>query len=171
MGQGFVLFLLGLLIVKKKLKILSMNYARPLIFVGIASMIMGVLYGSVFANETLLEKPIEIITGAITGHPVSHIIHLMPDRNNLSKLFAFFGFSIGIGVILNSMGLILNIVNQCLLKNYEKAFFSKTGLAGLLFFWYAIFIAIRIILGGQFVTLDFLGLSIPVFCIFFGGRR
>ena len=167
-GQGFVLFLLGLLIVKKKLKILSMNYARPLIFVGIASMIMGVLYGSVFANETLLEKPIEIITGAITGHPVSHIIHLMPDRNNLSKLFAFFGFSIGIGVILNSMGLILNIVNQCLLKNYEKAFFSKTGLAGLLFFWYAIFIAIRIILGGHFVTLDFLGLSIPVFCIFFG---
>ncbi|MDR2536908.1 MAG: hypothetical protein LBC46_01255 [Treponema sp.] len=169
-GQGFVLFLLGLLIAKKKLKIqlLSMNYARPLIFVGIASMIMGILYGSVFANESLLEKPIEAITGAITGHPVSHIIHLMPDRNNLGKLFAFFGFSIGIGVILNSMGLILNIVNRCILKDYEKAFFSKTGLAGLLFFWYAIFIAIRIILGGHFVTLDLLGLSIPVFCIFFG---
>ncbi|MDR2418123.1 MAG: V-type ATP synthase subunit I [Treponema sp.] len=169
-GQGFVLFLIGLLIAKKKLKIqlLSMNYARPLIFIGIASMIMGILYGSVFANETLLEKPIEAITGAITGHPVSHIIHLMPDRNNLGKLFAFFGFSIGIGVILNSMGLLLNIVNQYLLKNYEKAFFSKTGLAGLLFFWYAIFIAVRIILGGHFVTPDVLGLAIPVFCIFFG---
>jgi V/A-type H+-transporting ATPase subunit I len=169
-GQGFVLFLIGLLIAKKKLKIqlLSMNYARPLIFIGIASMIMGVLYGSVFANETLLEKPTEAITSAITGHPVSHIIHLMPDRNNLGKLFAFFGFSIGIGVILNSMGLALNIVNQYLLKNYEKAFFSKTGLAGLLFFWYAIFIAVRIILGGHFVTIDLLGLAIPVFCIFFG---
>jgi V/A-type H+-transporting ATPase subunit I len=169
-GQGFVLFLLGLLIAKKKLKIqlLSMNYARPLIFVGIASMIMGILYGSVFANETLLEKPIEAITGAITGNPVSHIIHIMPDRNNLDKLFAFFGFSIGIGVILNSMGLIINIMNQCILKNYEKALFAKTGLAGLLFFWYAISVAIRIILGGQFVTLDLLGLAIPVFCIFFG---
>jgi V/A-type H+-transporting ATPase subunit I len=122
----------------------------------------------VFANEALLEKPIEAITGAITGHPVSHIIHLMPDRDNLGKLFAFFGFAIGIGVILNSVGLIINIVNQCILKDYEKAFFSKNGVAGLTFFWYAISIAIRMILGGHFVTPDLVCLVIPVFCIFFG---
>jgi len=35
-------------------------------------------------------------------------------------------------------------------------------------FWYALFIALRVIFGGRFKWFDFLGLFIPVFCIFFG---
>jgi len=35
-------------------------------------------------------------------------------------------------------------------------------------FWYALFIALRVIFGGHFKWFDFLGLLIPVFCIFFG---
>jgi V/A-type H+-transporting ATPase subunit I len=73
-----------------------------------------------------------------------------------------------VGVILNSAGLIINIINRCILKKFEEAFFSKTGLAGLVLFWYVLFIALRCILGGRFRLYDLAGIIIPVFFIFFG---
>jgi V/A-type H+-transporting ATPase subunit I len=54
------------------------------------------------------------------------------------------------------------------MKKYEKAFFSKTGAAGLFLFWYAIFIAARVIPGGRLAWFDAAGLAVPVSCIFFG---
>jgi V/A-type H+-transporting ATPase subunit I len=71
-------------------------------------------------------------------------------------------------VLLNSIGLLVNIINQWVLKRYEKALFSKTGLAGILFFWYAIFLAVRILRGGRFAWFDLAGLLVPVAGIFFG---
>lgn len=168
-GQGLVLFLLGLLTGKKDATVLKgyRHFSAPLKAVGCASMVMGLFYGSVFSNETLLEAPTHAITGALTGHPVDHILHLMPNADNMTKIFYFFGFTIAIGAILNSIGLVINIINQITLKHYEYAFFSKTGLAGALFFWYALFIVVRIILGGHFVILDMVGLIVPMFFIFF----
>jgi len=171
-GQGLVLLLLGLLITygPQKLKGFS-KYGTPMIAVGISSMIMGLLSGSVFTNEDLLVAPTRAVTALITGQPVDRILHILPmaeEGGSLQKLLYFFGFTVGIGVILNSAGLLINIVNRCILKKYEEAFFSKTGLSGLILFWYAIFIALRVILGGSFLLVDFAGLLIPVFCIFFG---
>jgi V/A-type H+-transporting ATPase subunit I len=176
LGQGFVLFLLGLLTGKKGPKLLKSfhNYSTPLIAVGIASMVMGLLTGEIFASEGLLAAPTQAVTGFfmrvfnISGDPPHVILHLMPERGNIAKLFYFFAFTISAGVLLNSIGLLVNITNLVILRKYEKAFFSKTGLAGLLFFWYAVFIAARIILGGSFARFDFIGLFFPVFCIFFG---
>ena len=172
-GQGFVLLLAGILTSKRGPKKLAkfIHFSTPLIAVGIASMIMGFLAGSVFANEQLLVAPTRALTAAITGHPEDRILHILPmagEGGSLTKLLYFFGFTISIGVVLNSLGLLINIFNRCTLKKYEPAFFSKTGLAGLLMFWYAIFIAVRIILGGSFVLLDFAGLLIPLSCIIFG---
>ena len=173
MGQGFVLLLAGILTSKKGPKNLAkfVHFSTPLISVGIASMIMGFLAGSVFANEQLLVAPTRALTSALTGQPSDRILHILPmaeEGGSLIKLMYFFGFTISIGVILNSLGLLINIFNRCVLKKYEPAFFSKTGLAGLLMFWYAIFIALRIILGGSFVLPDFAGLLIPLSCIIFG---
>ncbi|MDR3337638.1 MAG: V-type ATP synthase subunit I [Treponema sp.] len=176
LGQGFVLFLLGLLTGKKGPKFLKnfRNYSIPLIAVGITSMVMGLLTGEVFAVEGLLAVPTRAVTGLfmrvfnIPGEPPHVILHLMPEKGNLAKLFYFFGFTISVGIALNSIGLLVNISNLITLRKYEKAFFSKTGLAGLLLFWYAVSIAVRIILGGKFAYYDVLGLLVPVFCIFFG---
>jgi V/A-type H+-transporting ATPase subunit I len=176
LGQGFVLFLLGLLTGKKGPKILKnfRNYSTPLIAVGISSMLMGLLTGEVFANEGWLAVPTQAVTGFfmrvfnIPGEPPHVILHLMPEKGNIDKLFYFFGFTISLGIALNSIGLLVNIINLITMRKYEHAFFSKTGLAGLAFFWYAVFIAVRIILGGSFARSDLLGLLFPVFCIFFG---
>jgi V/A-type H+-transporting ATPase subunit I len=175
-GQGLVLFLLGFAVGTKKSKFLGSfgKFAAPLKAVGISSMVMGLLNGEFFTNETLLVRPVRGILGffmrifGMAGEPPGRILHLMPEKDNVDKLFYFFGFTIAVGIILNSIGLLVNIINQCSLKKYEKAFFSKTGLAGLLFFWYAVFIALRIILGGAFRWYDYPGLLVPAGLIFFG---
>jgi V/A-type H+-transporting ATPase subunit I len=172
-GQGLVLFLLGLLTCKRGPKLLAnfRKYSSPLVAVGIASMVMGLLTGEIFTTEELLVFPTRAITAALTGQPHDRILHIMPlaeKGGSVKKLFYFFGFTIGIGVILNSVGLVINIINRCIMKKYEEAFFAKGGLAGLLFFWYAIFIALRCIAGGRFEYFDIAGLAIPVFFIFFG---
>ena len=170
LGQGFVLFLLGLATSRNGLKALKgfRGYSTPLIAVGLASMLMGLLDGEVFANEQLLVGPTRIVTGLLTGHPVDRILTLMPEKGSIDKLFIFFGFTIGVGIIINSIGLIINIINQITLKNYEKAFFAKTGLAGALLFWYAVFMGLRIVLGSGLAWFDIPGLAIPAIFIFIG---
>jgi V/A-type H+-transporting ATPase subunit I len=176
LGQGFVLFLLGLLTSKRGAKALSgfRHFSSPLMAVGISSMIMGLLNGAVFANEEILTGPTRAVTGffmriaGAAGEPPMRILHLMPEKGSVAKLFYFFGFTVAVGVVLNSIGLIVNIINLYLLKKYEKAFFSKTGAAGLFLFWYAVFIAARVIPGGRFAWFDVIGLAAPAFCIFFG---
>ncbi len=169
-GQGFVLFLLGLATSRKGIQFLKgfRAYSTPLIAVGISSMLMGFLDGEVFANEEILIRPTRIITGALTGHPVDRILTLMPEKGSMEKLFIFFGFTIGVGVLINSIGLIINIINQITLKNYEKALFAKTGLSGALLFWYAIFMAIRAILGQPLGWFDAIALIVPGLLIFWG---
>jgi V/A-type H+-transporting ATPase subunit I len=175
-GQGLVLLLAGILTSKRGLKALAgfRGYSTPLIAVGISSIVMGFLTGEVFASEGLLAAPTKAVTGFFSalaggdGIGTEKILHLMPEKGSVIKLFYFFGFTIAVGIVLNSIGLVVNIVNKCIAKKYEEAFFSKTGLAGLLFFWYALFIAVRIILGGHFASFDLAGLIVPVLCIFFG---
>ena len=177
LGQGLVLFLLGIALgTKNKNKLLSSfrNFSTPLKAVGIASMVMGFLNGAFFTDENFLKKPTQAILGffmksfGINGAVPERILHLMPNKDNISKMFYFFGFTIAVGIILNSIGLLANIANQCWQKKFEKAFFAKTGLAGMLLFWYAVYIAVRLIRGGRFENYDYLGLAIPVFFIFFG---
>jgi V/A-type H+-transporting ATPase subunit I len=134
-------------------------------------MIMGFLTGEVFTTEGLLAVPTRALSAALTGRPVDQILTILPlaeKGGSVSKLFYFFGFTVGVGVILNSVGLVINIANRCILKKYEAAFFSKTGLAGLVLFWYALFVALRCVFGGQFRLYDLAGILTPAFFIFFG---
>lgn len=171
-GHGFTLLIAGLIVTKsQKLRAKFNNFRVPLISIGISSMFFGFLFGAVFSNEHLLIALTRAISKAVTGIPVDRFVAIMPleeTGGSLVKLMYFFGFTVAIGMILISIGLIINIFNMVFLKKYEKAFFSKTGLAGLLLFWYAIFLVVRMLLGGHFVTPDILGFVIPVVCIFFG---
>jgi V/A-type H+-transporting ATPase subunit I len=104
----------------------------------------------------------------IAGTAPGKILHMMPSSGSVDRLFYFFGFTIAVGIILNSIGLVVNIINLVNAKKMEGALFSKTGAAGLFFFWYAISIAVRIILGGAFAWFDIVFLVLPVVLIFFG---
>ncbi|MDR0599301.1 MAG: V-type ATP synthase subunit I [Treponema sp.] len=176
-GQGLVLLLLGFAVGAKGGAGFFASYRKfstPLKAVGVSSMIMGFLNGEFFTNEEFLTLPTKAVGGffmglfGVPGEPPERFLHLMPERGNITKLFYFFGFTIAVGVILNSIGLVVNIANQFSLKKHEKALFAKTGLAGLLLFWYALFIVARILLGGRFAWYDYGGLFIPAALIFFG---
>lgn len=169
-GQGFVLLLLGLLVANKKLPFFGgfSRFAAPLKGVGIASMIVGLLDGEIFANEHILIRPTRFITGALTGVELDRIITLMPEKGSLDKLFIFFGFTIGVGILLNSIGLIINMVNLVLRKKWVQALFSKTGLAGALFFWWAVGLAVRILAGGSLAWFDIPGFVVPLFLLVTG---
>jgi V/A-type H+-transporting ATPase subunit I len=172
-GQGFVLLLAGLLVGRRGAKALSKlrGYSTPLIAVGISSMIMGFLNGEFFASEECFVRPTRALTGFLTGRPVDRILTLMPlaeKGGSVRKLFYFFGFTVGVGIIFNSIGLLVNIVNQWSMKRYGKALFAKTGVAGFALFWYAIAVALRCAAGGSLAWFDVPGLAIPVCCIFFG---
>jgi len=171
-GHGFALFLAGVLIIKGPRQLAKFkSYSVPLVSIGISSMFFGLLFGSVFTNERLLIGITRKITGFVTGRPIDRILSIMPlaeSGGSLMKLMYFFGFTIGIGIILISIGLLINIANRLILKKYEQALFSKTGMAGLFMFWYAIYIAVHVLLGGQFIMLDIVFLLTPVVFIFFG---
>jgi len=181
LGQGFVLFLLGILTGKRGSRLLSgfRKFSVPLMAVGVSSMVMGALNGGIFTNENILIGPTRAVTAFLTGHPSDRILTIMPlpeKGGSVVKLFYFFGFTIGVGALLNSAGMIVNVANQFFLKKYEKALFGKTGLAGLLLFWYAIFIAIRFaaalikpqVYEFSFRWFDAAGLLVPLVGIFFG---
>jgi V/A-type H+-transporting ATPase subunit I len=182
LGQGLVLLLLGFLTAIRGPHLLSgfRKFSVPLKAVGVSSMVMGFLNGEVFTNERLLVGPTRALVSFLTGRPsqIDRILTIMPlaeHGGSVVKLFYFFGFTIGIGVLLNSTGLIVNMANQFFLKRYEKALFAKTGLAGIALFWYAIFIAVRFTVSAirpdytfSFHWFDVLGLVIPILAIFLG---
>jgi len=172
MGQGLVLLIAGLVIKYNDKKLAAFKkFSAPLISVSVASMIMGFLSGSVFANETLLIAPSRAITAFFTGEPRNKILQILPlaeHGGSIAKLLYFFAFTVAIGVVINSLGLIINIVNRIMFKKYEQAFFSKTGLAGLLMFWCALYTAVKLITGASINTFNVLGICIPLFFIIFG---
>jgi V/A-type H+-transporting ATPase subunit I len=182
LGQGLVLFLLGVLTGKRGPAFIAgfRKFSVPLKAVGVSSMIMGFLNGEFFTNEGILIGPTRALVSFLTGRPsqINRILTIMPlaeSGGSVVKLFYFFGFTIGVGILLNSAGLIVNMVNQFLLKRYEKALFAKTGIAGIALFWYAVFIAVRFALsairpGYSFVFhwFDVVGLILPVLGIFLG---
>ena len=181
LGHGLVLLLLGILTGKHGLPFLAKfrKFSVPLMAVGISSMIMGLLNASFFTNENILAGLTRAVTGFLTGRPVDRVLAIMPlpeKGGSVVKLFYFFGFTIGVGALLNSAGLVVNMANQFFLKKYERALFARTGLSGILLFWYAIFIAVRFIAAiakpaayiFSFQWFDVLGLVIPLLGIFLG---
>ncbi|MCR4626060.1 MAG: ATPase [Treponema sp.] len=145
-GQGLVFLLLGVLMALKIVKVGNWNKFAPVfIAIGISSSIMGLLTGEFFSNESLLEPFAEFVTG-LFGTPRAPILKMMPSSNpeSIKNMFMFFGFSIAVGFVINSCGLIINILNNINRRKIGSALFGKTGLAGALFFWYVISFAIRI---------------------------
>ena len=146
MGQGLVFLLIGILMACKIIKVGGWNKFAPIFMsIGISSMIMGALTGEFFANEEVL-RPFERWVTGLFGEPRNQILAMMPssDPASITRMFIFFGFSVAVGFVINTVGLMLNIINQFSLHHPGKALFGKTGLSGSCFFWYVIIMAVRI---------------------------
>lgn len=146
-GQGLVFVLLGILLTKNALKFLSgwSKFGPVFIALGCSSTVMGILTGEFFANGHVLIPLSRFLTG-LFGESHDHILHLMPSAGNINVVFGFFLFTLAIGFIINTTGLVLNFIDALRHKELGRFLFGKIGLSGALFFWYVIWMAIRIVL-------------------------
>jgi V/A-type H+-transporting ATPase subunit I len=129
------------------IKVKGWNKFAPIFMcIGISSMIMGLLTGEFFANENIL-RPFERWVTGLFGEPRNQILAMMPQSNpgSIRRMFLFFGFSLIIGFVINSTGLVINLVNQFSKKKKGDALFGLNGLSGAVFFWYVIVMIVRIV--------------------------
>lgn len=170
-GQGLVFLLMGILMALKVLKVGGWEKFAPVfIVIGISSMIMGVLTGEFFGTEELFVPFARWVTG-LFGKPRDVILHMMPssDAASIKRMFLFFGFSVGVGFIINSAGIVINIINQFMLRKPGEAIFGKTGITGAVFFWYVIYAALKVALfKGSFEVYDWIIIGTSLLLTGFG---
>ena len=111
-GHGLVFFLIGIFLMLKK-----KSYGTILFAGGISSIIFGVLYGSVFGKEDILESI------------------LISPMNDISTMLIY---GIVVGTIFILMAMILNIVNGIKNKDLKRIFLDKNGIAGILLYGFVL---------------------------------
>lgn len=129
LGQGIVISLLGIILnAWRKVKL-----APIMTRIGVTSAIFGVLYGSVFGNE-------EIIEPFFKFGPVYRLIGLQSAPHDIFQVSTLLLISaLGIGVILILISMVFNIVMSIQKHDVEKAVLSPNGIVG--FVLYASLIA------------------------------
>ena len=142
-GQGLVISLIGYLMYKLK----KMDMGKIFVRIGFSSAFFGVIYGSVFGFEDLLDPFYQKVF-----HLESKPIEVMVSTNNIL---------IG-AVILGALMIILTICINIILgikhKNYERAFFGANGLAGLVLYG-------SILIGAGLMLLLDINIFNPIFII------
>ncbi len=137
-GQGLVLMLIGWLLYKYK----NMRLGAVGVRIGLSSAIFGLIYGSVFGNEELLDPMFHAL--GFDHKPV----HVMDPGFTMTLLIA----AIAIGALLIVIAMIINIVTLLKKKRYAEVIASHNGFAGLMLYG---FILVGVVLQ--------MGLQIPVF--------
>lgn len=117
-GQGIVLAIIGFLMWKLK----KMELGKILIPCGIAATVGGFVYGSVFGSETLLD-PLYTALG-MSGKPLEV----------MDSVIGLLLFSIGIGVFLMIVAMMMNVLVSIKRKQFGRAIFNHNGVVGIVLY-------------------------------------
>ena len=156
LGQGFCLAVAGMLMWKLK----KMAIGKILFPCGISSMIFGTLFGSVFGFEHLLDPMFRLF--GFEEKP----FEVMASQNTNTIILG----AIGIGVFLLIVAMFLNVYTSLRQRNFGRALFSTSGVAGIVFYGALVFgLVAEIFLGIHVMTLPYIiGLVVfPFLLIFF----
>lgn len=148
-GQGLILFLVGLFLAYKKKSQLGGVIFRCSIF----SMIFGALYNSVFGYENVLPRT---------------ILPVHEEANTNTILLV----SIAMGILLILSCMILNIVNGVRQHDFKKIFFGNNGMAGFVLYIAAVSAVVLLMMFNKNILTPFfiiLFIAIPILLIFFSG--
>ena len=142
-GHGMVLALCGLVALLAVRSPKARDFGVLLLFGGFSSIIFGIVYGSYFGIEEL--KKYALWHDPLEGDPMQ----------------LMYG-AIGIGVIMISIGLILNIINRFRRGDMIGGFLDKFGLVGLLFYWGTLVLLMN---GALIRSWGLMGVSIILFLV------
>lgn len=130
-GHGLTLFLAGLLTFKKFAKENIQDIGLIIMECGLMSTLFGFFYGSVFGFEHILP--------ALWFNPMENIHYFMK-------------VTMGFGVAIISLGVILNIINSIKNNDYKEGVFGEFGVMGLTFYWGCIGLVVLYMATGEFLT-------------------
>lgn len=129
LGQGLVMSLIGYIVWKMK----KMPLGRVMIRIGFSSAFFGILYGSVFGYEELLDPMYKSLFGMATKP-----IHVFDTATTNMLLMG----AIALGAVLIIISICINIYLGFKAKDYGRAIFGHNGLAGLTFYCAVAFAAV-----------------------------
>lgn len=127
LGQGFILLLVGLVgrwiysrNPMKKDGLISRYLCSLLIFLGPASMVGGLLFGSCF-GFSLIPALWFNFDAVVEGEPVQGLIQ---------DIYDILGITIRFGIVVIYLGLVLNWINLIRKKRFFELVFDKNGIVG-----------------------------------------
>lgn len=150
LGQGFLLFLGGLLVAKRFSPVGGGILSR----IGLSSMAFGFIYDSLFGIEHIISH----WTAAMLGPETSERLHFHSMENITSILL----ISVAMGVALLVVSYGLSIFNRLKIGDIKEAVFGRNGVAGLL-----LYIVLLGVIYGTVEGTMFLPTGASVFLIFF----
>jgi len=134
-GHGGVLLLLGLfgaLYPSPQLRSIR-QMAIFLASCGAASIIFGFVFGNIFGKEGLIK-------------PLWFSLENMENPDSVNNMLKF-GVLFGVGIL--SVGILLNIVQSFMKKDFKEAFFGQWGIFSILFYWAAALLVYLVFTGRQ----------------------
>ena len=142
-GHGMVLAMCGLIALLAGRSQRVRDFGVLLLFGGSSSIIFGVVYGSYFGIEAF--KKYALWHDPLEGDPMQ----------------LMYG-AIGIGIVMISLGLILNIINRFRRGDMIGGILDKFGLVGLLFYWGTLVLLMN---GAAIRSRGLMGVSVILFLI------
>lgn len=118
-GQGLCLLIGGYLLYRFK----KVRLAGIISCCGVFSTIFGLLFGSIFGFEDIIDAVWLRPSEAMTNLPF------------IGKLNTVFVVAVGLGMLIILMCMVLNIINSRRDHNTEKMYFDTNGVAGLVFYF------------------------------------
>ncbi|MBU6398978.1 MAG: hypothetical protein KGS61_01545 [Verrucomicrobia bacterium] len=123
-GHGAVLAAGGLIARIGGRTVKQRDVGLLVLLAGLSSMTFGVVYGSCFGLDSL--RPYALWRDPLAGDPLGLL-----------------GGAVGIGIILISLGILLNVLNRLERGDLIGAVLDKFGLAGALFYWGGLLLVAR----------------------------
>jgi len=118
-GHGLVLIIIGLIIAFSKTFKTIKDTGWLVLSMGVTSTIFGFLFGEFFGPSHIIP--------ALWIHPTGHVKEIL-------------GVALGIGILVISLGIILNVIQSFKNKNFKETFFGQWGLFSGVFYWMVLFV-------------------------------
>ena len=148
-GQGAVLAIGGFVVRKRARSPQIRDLGAIICMAGLAATVFGVLYGSLFGKEGLLP--------VLWFSPIEDVVKILV-------------VPVALGILLISIGILLNIINKFRCGDYFRAIVDRIGVVGIVLYWGAIGLGLRSALLGSSSHLGFLILLlilVPLLVLFF----
>lgn len=123
LGQGICVALIGWFLWKKK----HSGLGGIMIPCGIASAVVGTIFGSVFGFEDALNPFYKAVFG-LPGKPISV----------MEQTAAIVSFAIGLGIFMVLLAILTNIFASLKRRHYTEGLFGPNGVVGLVFYAYIV---------------------------------